>query len=90
MPTMRRMFVSAGRTLPDASKRNATPGTSTRSSHPLSIAGGPLHHVGYTNTSTSARCTSAAWEAVIGSTSGRSEWYAWRSAVVIAGAKPMA
>ena len=46
MPTMRRTFVSAGRTLPDSSKRNATPGTSTRSSQPLSIAGGPLHHVG--------------------------------------------
>ena len=46
MPTMRRTFVSAGRTLPAASNRNATPGTSTRSSQPLRIAGGPLHHVG--------------------------------------------
>ena len=45
-PTMRRTWVRAGRTFPPSSNWNATPGTSTRSSQPLRIAGGPLHHVG--------------------------------------------
>ena len=50
MPTMRLTCCIAGCVLPRSSNVNATPGTRTRSSQPLRIAGGWLHHVGYTNT----------------------------------------
>ena len=75
MPTMCRTFVSAGRTRPAASKRKATPGTSTRSSQPLRMAGGLLHHVGYTNVKTVGGLDErGVLDRVIGSSSGCSVW----------------
>ena len=60
MPDQTPHVRSPGRTLPlRSSNTNATPGTMTRSSQPLSIAGRPLHQVGYTNTRQSAHCDQA-------------------------------